>query len=315
MHERRAAAAYSAADDLWILTAYFNPLRYVSRARNYTHFRDRIVESGLRLLTVECAFDGRPFELVPSDDVLQVRAVDVLWQKERLLNLALQRLPEGCSKLAWLDSDVLFENGDWARETSRLLEIYTLVQPFEEVIRLPRGCHSYHGRGKIWQGFAAAYARDPDGARSGTWAQHGETGYAWAARREVLSSGLYDACIVGGGDHAMSHAWSGGFDSPCLDAILGRGTTHRKHFERWARAVWGRSRGRVGVVSGGVLHLWHGDVERRDYQERHRALAGFRLDPDRDLRIGAEGCWEWGSRRPALHASVAHYFAARAEDG
>src|SRR4051794_18027562 len=103
--------AYLPADDLWLLTSYFNASGYRTRRQNYDRFRQRI--AGLRLLTVECAFGPEPFALEPSAEVLQVRARDVLWQKERLLNVALAALPADCHKVAWLDGDLLFERPDW----------------------------------------------------------------------------------------------------------------------------------------------------------------------------------------------------------
>ena len=65
---------YEAVDDLWIVTAYFNPAGYRTRRANHDLFAQRIVESGLRLLTVECALGEAAFELPESPDVLRVRA-------------------------------------------------------------------------------------------------------------------------------------------------------------------------------------------------------------------------------------------------
>ena len=36
-----------------------------------------------------------------------------MWQKERLLNLAVAALPPGCTKVAGLDSDLVFRPRDW----------------------------------------------------------------------------------------------------------------------------------------------------------------------------------------------------------
>ena len=61
----------------------------------------------------------------------------MLWQKERLLNLALQALPSSCRKVAWVDCDVVFAAGDWLERTSHLLDHFTLVQPFSHLHRMP----------------------------------------------------------------------------------------------------------------------------------------------------------------------------------
>jgi hypothetical protein len=310
------ARTYRAVDDLWVLTAYFNPLGYATRRRNYDVFQATIEASHLRSLTVECAFGGGAFALPESPHVLRVRAADVMWQKERLLNLAVARLPASCAKIAWVDCDVLFDNPEWAVETSRLLERSPVVQPFDSAIRLPRGAVTHDGGGETWRGFGAVHAVDPHAVRTGDYDTHGETGLAWAARREVLARcGLYDACIVGGGDHAIAHAMCGDFDSACIAKLIGVGNRHWRHFVRWGTQFCSGVRGRIGHVPGAILHLWHGHRADRQYAVRHRRLEGFAFEPQCDLRVGGEGGWEWATVKPDMHRTVAEYFAGRDEDG
>ena len=133
----RAADFYAPANDLWIVTCYFNPQSYATRLENYHRFKSAFERSGARFVTVECAFDNQPFVL-PGPNVISVRASDVMWQKERLLNLAISRLPSECRKVAWLDCDVLFQNPNWLVQTSRLLDHFALVQPFREVVLLAK---------------------------------------------------------------------------------------------------------------------------------------------------------------------------------
>ncbi len=316
MGTARAAQVYEGVDDVWIVTSYFNPVGYRTRARNYEAFRQRIVASGLNLLTVECVFGDDRFTLPPTPDVLQVRAQHVLWQKERLLNLALPHLPERCTKVAWVDGDVLFENPAWVVETSRLLEDYPVVQPFATAIRLPRDRQEYLGDGDVLPSFGAVYAADPGRVRGGDYDKHGETGLAWAARRTLLAQcGLYDACIIGGGDHVIAHAMCGDWTSVCIDRLIGGDNAHRSHVRRWAAAFYPHVRGAIGYVPGSVLHLWHGERAYRRYSLRHKELDRFGFDPDHDLRVGEAGCWEWARDKPEMHRWAAAYFAERLEDG
>jgi hypothetical protein len=96
---------------MWAITSYFNPLGYRTRLANYRTFRQHL---GLPLLTVEQGRGGR-FDLDERDAtvLLQVPSGDVMWQKERLLNLALGALPPECETVVWLDSDILFDGDDW----------------------------------------------------------------------------------------------------------------------------------------------------------------------------------------------------------
>src|SRR5438093_8021963 len=88
------------ADGLWAVTAYFNPMRYRRKRANYRLFRAHL---DVPLVAVELAY-GCDFELVDDDaDILvRLRGRDVLWQKERLLNLALEALPARWRTVAWV---------------------------------------------------------------------------------------------------------------------------------------------------------------------------------------------------------------------
>ena len=309
------APTYTATDDLWVITTYFNPGGYRTKRENYDRFRERI-NGRIPLLTVECAFGDAGFELPPARSVVQVRGRDVMWQKERLLNVALERLPASCANVAWLDADVTFENGDWAREAVLRLAHCPVLQLFDRAVRLPRGALADDGTAEAYPGFAAVAARDPNRLLSGDFAAHGHTGFAWAARRAVLAGrGFYDACIAGSGDHMMAHAFAGDWTSACVDRIIGTANRHCSYFVAWSKGIYQRVRANVGFVPGSVLHLWHGEVRDRRYVDRNRELAAFGFDPARDIRVGASGCWEWASTKPELHRWARDYFGQRREDG
>lgn len=125
-----------AGGSLWAITSYFNPVGYRRRRENYRLFRERLA---VPLATVELSFDGR-FELGPGDAeaLLQIHAGDVMWQKERLLNLALRLLPDTCDKIAWLDCDVVFTRDDWVTLATRALDEVFLLHLFQVRADLPR---------------------------------------------------------------------------------------------------------------------------------------------------------------------------------
>ena len=316
-HQICAAEVYEHTKELWLITCYFNPSHYRTKFENYQRFKERIQQAGLPLLTIECAFGQDEFDLEASPDVLQVRAQDVMWQKERLLNLAIRQLPSSAKKVAWMDCDILFANPKWAVETARLLDEFPIVQPFTQSFRLPQDQLRYSGAAEMVRGGIAAIThRSPVWLTQGDFARHGHPGYAWAAQRSLLEKhGLYDAMIIGSADHMMAHAMYGDFASPCLNANLGNRSARLDHFQRWGEALHQDVQGRVGYVAGNLLHLWHGDVKNRQYSPRHHKLAQFQFDPHSDIQLSSSGLWEWASPKPELHEWVVNYFSQRQEDG
>lgn len=310
----KAPPSYTPVDDLWIITSFYNPIGYETKVRNYRLFRQRIISGGLKLLTIECAFAPNRFTLQRFPEVVQIESRSVIWQKERLLNLALALLPKECTKVAWIDCDILFTNPGWALQTSKLLEHFPVLQPFCCVSRLPRGSEWVLSDNERRASLGAVYQRDPLAVWSGDINRHGEPGFAWAARREVLdSTGLYDACVTGGGDHLIAHAMHGYLNAPCiLKTITAR---HFEHFYKWASKFHQSVLGRIGFVEGSILHLWHGQLSNRKYSQRHIDFKTFGFDPAKDIRVGTSGCWEWASDKTEMHDWVARYFADRKEDG
>jgi hypothetical protein len=309
---------YACPSDLGIVTCYFNPCGFKVRAANFERFIEPIVRSGIPLVIVEARFEGddEGLGLLSSKyKTLLVEARDVMWQKERLLDLGTAWLPGHCTKFAWLDADVLFEDPEWMIATSALLDDAVVVQPFAEVVRLPRGATEPRDGDETFQSFGAVYKEDPSILLQGKFDVHGHTGYAWAARRDVFARhGIYDACISGSGDHMMAHTFAGDWDSPCIRRMVGNGGQQLAHFRQWSRCIYEDVSGRLAFTPGRIIHLWHGTTENRRYAQRHKELIELAYDPREDIRISSNGCWEWATEKPVLHEWARRYFVERRED-
>jgi hypothetical protein len=343
---------YLPCDDLWVITTHYNPAGYATRRENYARFAQPLIEAGIHLVTVECAFGAELFELTPSPAVIQVRGRDVMWMKERLLNLAITRLPPHVTKVVWVDADMIFTNPAWAQATSALLDKWPIVQPFEQVVLLDRDRSVPPG--KVSAGFA--YQQQPSTLLRSS--GHGTSGFAWAAQRALVQRHLiYDAAIAGSGDILWVHAVTGRLDSAPARAITAatrrqsRFSLPRKlagrferfpwprwlmdrrvrqiraqlphrtmaepflaHYQAWAAGWYADVRGRMTFTAGDALHLWHGSPARRRYGSRNEIIRRHAFNPHTDLCLNAEGVWEWASNKEALHREVAEYFHARRED-
>jgi hypothetical protein len=308
----QAATTYRNPGDLCVILCLFNVAQSQEKLRNFTLCHSLFRTSGIPSIVVECGFGDDPWILGPSAEVMQLRTSAALWQKERLINCGLARVPDRCTKVAWIDADILFQNSDWAVRASALLDDLAVVQLADRIVRPLRGSQRYAGGGQVQESFAAIYVEHPNAMLPGNFERHGHPGFAWAARRSVLDQvGLYDACITGGGDHVMAHAFCGDWESPCLTRMMGPDSLWYRHAVAWAKRAYPLVRARLGVVEGTALHLWHGALASRRYNRRDEALRNARFDPNQDLERDEGGCWRWVSHKPALHAALGNYLAER----
>lgn len=311
---------------IWVITSYFNPLRYQSRRDNFQVFRDHLQ---MPLLTVEQGIDGN-FELSEKDStkLVQISTSDLMWQKERLLNVALENLPDACTVVAWIDCDVLFERQDWTDLTLQALEKYELVQLFGEVLYLKRNAdlsmplvNQYelkrksvgigHQRGVLKNN--PLIPSNESTKKNGVSSEY-SNGFAWAMKREHLEKcRFYDASILGGGDYKFSQAASGLWET--VKRYHNLGEKEYCHYQGWAQRFFEVVQGNIGSIPGQLYHLWHGDLLDRAYLKRHGVLRNHDFDPERDIAINAEGCWRWNTEKPALHQVVHQHFINRYEDG
>lgn len=297
---------------LWVITSFFNPAGYRRRLLNYRRFR---AELQAPLVAVELSFDGR-WELTEQDAETLVRVTDgdVMWQKERLLNLLVPQLPPECEYVAWLDADLLMQDPDWPRQAIDALATVSVVQLFSTVRHLSGSGNVVPSAASTALSAARAVLNGrPPSIVVGTMNTYAH-GNGLAARRDLLEHhGLYDSCIIGGGDSAFLGAAYGVHD--VIAECWQMSPAQRDHYSRWAAGFHADVRGQVGALVGEIHHLWHGDLKDRRYSLRHGDLVAHRFDPLLDLRPGLDGPWCWASNKPGLHSLLRGYFPSRHEDG
>ena len=180
--------------DFWAISAFFNPYRNVLMKERFRLYHRSIQLQGARQLVVELVFDGALPELIDVDCdrhiILHGNSNNLMWQKEALLNIALDNLPASCKYVAWIDCDVIFDNNYWLDECRRELKNVRVLQPFSEKRDLtPDWQPCIENRHNMSQhvavsaeSFAAGFSRlGPQYS-----APFGFTGYAWAATKEFL---------------------------------------------------------------------------------------------------------------------------------
>jgi glycosyltransferase involved in cell wall biosynthesis len=300
---------------LAVVTCYFNPTRSLNRKANfdrfYEDFKGRF--SRVRLQVVELAFGDEAFELTSVPDAIQVRAHSVLWQKESLLSVGINRLiADGYQNIAWVDADILFEDPYWPERAVECLKSEQLCQLFTQSERIEDSYDPFSCRFGVVEG----YQRKKKFQLIGL-----SCGYAWAARADLLKANpLYDSAILGGGDAAI---WLASMSSinpkrwlkqvEQIKFFQSLGPDLRAHYLEWASRFGQKVQGRVGRIQQRVISLYHGKVKKRRYSTRYLSIPEF--NPEADLIKNSQGCWEWSSNAAlTIKESVRLYFDLRDED-
>lgn len=310
--------------NLLAITAYYNPLRGDLRRINYQTFRDHL---GVPLMTVEWSRNG-DFELDKNDAdyLVRVSGGDLLWQKERLLNIGIEKaLAMGIKNVAFLDADIVFENPYWHELVSKSLVTNDFIQCFQAAdLLLP---HEYQNLSRQALGALPAehsvqslFSSLVEGktlfhnAEKNIWYDaavkvRGNPGLATAISLQRRPGWRhYEGCIVGGGDLATIAAVCQKTDE--FFGIRGHTPKHQQHLRNWANSedVAGI---RVGRIDGRIMHLWHGDIKDRQYTQRYSILTDHHYDPTTDITSLPGQALQFSSSNASLKQSVENYILSR----
>lgn len=315
----------------YVITPIINSSMYRARSENYWKFKQMIDSAGVLLLTVECAFGERPFEVTERDNPmhLQFRTIEELWHKENMINIGinyLRQLDPDAKYVAWIDSDCfpMSTPRAWFEATFHALQHFQIVQMWEYLINFGPDNQPIS---QPQMSFMATYAAN--GYTVPKWknvrhtlAGHsglvslGRPGLAWAANLSALDAigGLIDFTIIGSGDWHMAHALVGAMEIRSSEHVLTRYSQKLFDFqtlcERWIKRD-------VGFVRGTVGHWFHGDKGNRRYGDRGRILIENGYDPDRDIKRDSQGLYQletWEPRQIRMRDLIRDYFATRNED-
>jgi hypothetical protein len=270
---------YHGHDEAVIISCFFNPMNSPYRKKAFDIFYKSIKHLNHRI--IECVIGQAQPQLPENDNITRVYTENLLWHKEALLNTLVRQLPSQYKYVFWIDADVIFTNKDWLVESVYNLKNYCkILQPFEYCIHLnkdeskpsfnvddERGFIASGERHKqLWRSFSANYYTTTSLSEHTNYDLHGHVGFAWGARREVLEAvPLYDKALIGGADHIIAHAAAGHIPHSCIQKAF---KDDLAEVEAWSRRFFKIVNGSIGYASGDLYHIWHGDINRRQYLKR-----------------------------------------------
>lgn len=305
-------------DTLYVITPIFNPKQFQSRYRLYRQFERYIEFSGAKLITIEVAWDGRPFEVTNASNKyhLQLRTDTFCWHKERAINLGialLQRLHPEATKIAWIDADVTFSNPHWVNDTLLTLDHYDVVQPFSQGINLNPNDEYMWLANSVFYNYVRNHGYHQTPPKQIKYLGGGHPGLAWAARLETIDrlGGLLDTCAAGSGDTHMANALMG---DVALYTSKHYSDGYMQSLLDWADGCKKYVKRNIGYVRGICMHHWHGKSGDRGYEKRIDMLCYHKFDPNTDLVIDDNGLYKWAGNKVEMEQDIRLSLSSRNED-
>ena len=292
---------------LYVIAVVSNPARFERRYQLFNEFCERMLkEPQVELMTIELQQTHRPFV---TDSKIKLRTNHELWFKENLINIAVRHLPSNWEYMAWIDSDLEFQNKNWARETIEQLQTYKVVQLFSHCLDLGIKQEALQVHTGIFYAYCNGEVYNPPTK----YGNYFHVGYAYAITREAYDSigGLLDFPILGSADNHMALAFIGTVDLS-LNKNLHPNYKLLCHIfqERCEKNI----KRNVGYVHGTILHNFHGNKVDRKYQSRWQILINNNFDPLVDIFKDSNGLWQLNDNKPKLRDDIIRYFRERNED-
>jgi hypothetical protein len=271
------ANKYHTHSEAVIVSCFFNPQNSPYRLSAFQHFYEQIKHLNHHI--VECVIGDTKPQLQAYRNIKTVYTKNLLWHKESLLNNIIAELPSKFKYIFWVDADVLFTNLDWMVEGVEELQLSNIIQPFEYCVHLKKDENNpsfnldtlkstflpNQLNDKVWRSFCANFVTNHLW-KDEVYNNHGHVGFAWGARRSVLDTlPLYDKALIGGADHIIAHAAAGQIPHSCITKAF---TDNLDEVNEWSTRFYKVVEGKIGYVKGDLYHLWHGDIENREYLKR-----------------------------------------------
>lgn len=294
----------SIANKILLVTTHFNPCSYQRCKETYYEWIPSLGKYADNLVCMEMTIDDHPSEIRNSFVSFGCSANNILWQKEALINHAIEKYAtSNIEYIAWLDHDLLSSNPNWITDSVRLLEKgIDAVQCFDNIYRLS----SSNSASKAYKGTISRMLLEKN-------KNIANPGASWIATKSFLSRlrGLYSYNIVGGGDATFAEALLGDYNY--FSRLVGnKFNLHISDYITHGLSL----NAKYGYVNNDVYHIWHGDIKNRNYDSRHTLLKLLDFNPSQDVFINSDGILEWSDHIPIDYRNkVVNYFLDRQEDG
>lgn len=273
----------------YVICVMFNPSRSRSRIKLYLNFKRQLEKMGVKLITIECTYENSPFTLTRQNyepHNIQVNTQNAFFQKERLINLALTKLPLDAKYVVWCDCEVEFLNPNWVNDTIKALNIFKIVQMFESVTILGENNEEI----KRERSFSARLFDKIEMDKKDFEECVEYSGYCWGFRVDILKEigGLYDLSPIGNCDTIMAYCLAKRTDEYVPNTLTDHFKDTIKDWQKKASAAFSTG---IGFIPGEIRKHWSALRNDKKVYDRWDILQTNGYDPSRDLYSGENGIY------------------------
>jgi len=300
-------------DKLHVIVVMSNPCMYKKRYKLLREFVSRMEKNKhVELYIVELAYGDQVHQVTKENNIkhLQLRTTVPMWHKENMINLGVKYLlPSTYKAFAWIDSDIEFENSNWALDTLCILNgSKDIVQLFSHAVDMDKdkfamSIHTSAGY-NYDKGLGYIYASKNN-------INYSHSGYAWAITRNSYENigGLYDKFILGGSDTIMLLSLLGKEYKTIPENIIKNINDSIMPFKNKIKNL------KFGYISGVIRHNFHGSIKNRKYSERWNILVKHNYSPNTYITYDKKGILIPTDKWPEqLSKDIYNYFSERNED-
>lgn len=252
-----------------ILTSYYNYNRDQKKRDLLKKFIQFISDTtNVKDLYLCQLSDNSTYENIEIPNHHVLRNMDRLWHKESAINYLLKLLPKTYDNVVVCDADIILSDKQWIKKTEQLLSSNLLVQPFEYV--------KYLGPNEnLIDNFYPGLVKHLETNNN---IDYGNPGICLAYKRDYLDNvgGLFDKCILGGGDtiNVLAFFLKHNF---IKYSIFDRVFSDQKYelmnyLDRCEKLINSTNTNVAYIEDCVAIHGFHGAIKNRQYDTRYDLL-------------------------------------------
>lgn len=296
-------------DVLYVLVSYFNYNGNKSREKNIRSFIEKNSNSLVKIVLIEGIYNNQNELKDLSSQVflhLKYEIRHPISLQDNLINVGIKKIPTDWQYVAWVDSDVVFNNQDWADNILKELRKKDIVHCFKEADFLNKDGEPFNFN------FLSECYIYLNKIKDLEINQKGHCGFAWAFKRSFYEQmeEIFDYSIIGSNDTVMSLVV---LKKPLEDYFSKSG--YSKEYIDLVTKYYNRKKEiKFAYANNKITHLWHGDISHRHYSLRKNILKKYQFNPKQHILKNRQGIIELTEKGLIMLPYIKDYFKLKEKE-